>query len=89
MYGPVVEQGIWMIRTSHKFQDLYSDSDIAADIQKKRLEWIGYPVRMNHGRVVKNILERKPKGRRRMGRPSLRWLVDVEKDLWKMKVERW
>ena len=77
----MVEQGIWIIRTSHKFQDLNNDLDIAADIQKKRLEWIGHPVRMNHGRVVKKIFESKAKGRRRMGRPRLRWLVDVEKDL--------
>jgi hypothetical protein len=28
-------------------------------------------------------------GRRRMGRPRLRWLVDVEKDLWLMKAKRW
>jgi len=31
----VVEQGIWIMRTSHKFQDLYNYLDIAADIQKK------------------------------------------------------
>jgi len=55
MYGPVVEQGIWIIRTSHKFQDLCNDLDIAADSQKKRMKWIGHPVRMNLGRVVKKI----------------------------------
>ena len=31
----MVEQGIWIMRTSHKFQDLYNDLDIAAGIQKK------------------------------------------------------
>jgi len=53
------------------------------------MEWIGHPVRMNHGRVVKKIFESKPKGRRRMGRSRLRCLVDVEKDLWEVKVKRW
>jgi hypothetical protein len=42
-------------------------------MKKKRLDWIGHLVRMDHGRVVK-IYEIKPEGRRRMGRPRLRWL---------------
>jgi hypothetical protein len=40
------------------------------------------------GTVVQKIFERKPQGRRRMGRPILRWLEDVEKDLWEIKVKR-
>ena len=35
------------------------------------------------------ILERKLDGSRRKGRPRLRWLDDVEKDLWEMKVKKW
>jgi hypothetical protein len=35
------------------------------------------------------IFESKPEGRRRMGRPRLRWLEDVEKVLLEMKVKRW
>ena len=38
MYGPVIEEGIWIIRTSHKFQDLCNDLDIAADIQKNGMD---------------------------------------------------
>jgi len=37
---------------------------------------------------VSKIFERKPEGSRR-GRPSLRWLEDVEKDLWETKVKIW
>jgi hypothetical protein len=44
-----------------------------------KLEWIEHLVRTDHGRVVKRIFESKPKGRRRMGKPRLRWLEDVEK----------
>lgn len=28
-------------------------------------------------------------GKRRMGRPKLRWMEDVEKDLWELKFKRW
>ena len=44
---------------------------------------------MDHGRTVKKIFESKPEGRRRKGRPRLRWLNDVGKDLREMKVKGW
>jgi hypothetical protein len=40
---------------------------------------------MDQGRRVKKIFENKPEGSRRRGRPRLRWLEDMEKDLWEMK----
>jgi hypothetical protein len=51
----VAEQGIWRIRINQELQELYKDVDIVAGIKKKRLEWIGHVVRMDHGRVVKKI----------------------------------
>jgi len=44
---------------------------------------------MDNGRVVKKIFESKPRGRRRKGRPGLRWVEDVEKDLRETKVKGW
>jgi len=43
---------------------------------------------MNQGRIVKKIFVNKPEGSRRRGRPRLRWLEDVEKNLREMKVKR-
>jgi len=54
-----------------------------------KLEWTGHLRRTDHGRVVKRIFESKPKGIKRMGKPRLRWLEDVEWDLRKMKDKRW
>jgi hypothetical protein len=50
---------------------------------------MGYLERMGHGRVVKKILTVKQRGKRRMARPRLRWLEDVEKDLREVKVKVW
>jgi hypothetical protein len=50
MYGPVVEQGIWRIRTNQK---LYKDLDIVADIETKRLEGRAKLLRMDYERIVK------------------------------------
>jgi len=38
----------------------------------KRLEWTGHVVRMDQGRTVKKILEGKPEGSRKWGRPRMR-----------------
>jgi hypothetical protein len=65
----------------------YKHLDIVADIKKKRLEWTGHVVRMDHGSVVK-IFESKPEGRR-MGRPRQKRLEYVEKDQREMKVKIW
>jgi len=43
---------------------------------------------MDQGRTFK-VFEIKPEGSRIRVRPRLRWLGDVAKDLWEMKVKRW
>jgi len=44
---------------------------------------------MDPGREVIKALESKQVGSRRRGRPRLRWLEDVEKDLQEKKFKRW
>jgi len=33
VYGPVVEQGMWRVRTDQELRELYSDPGIVADIK--------------------------------------------------------
>jgi len=58
-------------------------------IKIRKLEWLGHVIRMNQTRPVKKIFEGKLEGRRRRGRPRLRWINDVEDDLRKLGVKRW
>jgi len=44
---------------------------------------------MDQGRALKKVFESKPEGSRIRGRPRLRWLEDVGRDLREMKVKRW
>jgi hypothetical protein len=53
IHGPVVEQGIWRMRTNQEQTELYKDPDIEADIKKKRLELTGHVARMDQGRALK------------------------------------
>jgi len=38
VHEPVIEQGMWKIRTNQELRELYKDLDKTADIEKKRLE---------------------------------------------------
>jgi hypothetical protein len=89
IYGPVVEQGMWRIRTNNELRELCKDLNAVMNIIKKKLEWIEHVVRMDQGRTVKKILLSKPKGSRRRERPRRRCLENVEKDMRKMKIKRW
>jgi hypothetical protein len=53
------------------------------------LEWTGHVARTDQGRRVKKLFVNIPEGSRRRGRPRLRWVEDVEKDLWEMKGKKW
>jgi hypothetical protein len=70
--APVADQGIQRIKTNQEMMELYKDLHIVADIIKKRLEWTGHEVRMDHRRTVKKIFESKLEGRKRRGRQMLR-----------------
>ena len=47
VHGPAVQQGMWKIRTNQELRELYKNLDIITYIQNKRLERIGYEVRID------------------------------------------
>jgi hypothetical protein len=81
------------MRTDEELRELHKNLDTAADMTKKRFEWVGHVVRMgiriDKGSTVKKIFVSKLKGSRRRGRPRLRWIEDIEKSLREMRVKRW
>jgi hypothetical protein len=70
-------------------RELYKAPDLVVDINRKQPEWLDHVTRIDQRRVVKKIFDSKPEGRRKVGRPRLRWLDDVENDLRVMKITRW
>jgi hypothetical protein len=68
---------------------LCTETSIVTTINVNRLEWAGHLVRMSDDRTVKKLFLGKLVGRRKAGRPKLRWLHCIENDLKPTGVKRW
>jgi hypothetical protein len=59
-------------------------------IKAQRIRWLGHVKRMEVGAMPRKMMEgRLFIGRRRKGRPRLRWMDDVVADLRIMKIKKW
>jgi hypothetical protein len=54
--------------------NMFIAPDIISTIKSKRIECLSHIQRIARERGVKRIFEDKPGGRRRVGRPRLRWI---------------
>ena len=54
-----------------------------------RLRWAGHIVRTQDNLPCKKITLDKPEGRRRVGRPNLRWMDGVMRDAERLGVRSW
>ena len=80
IFGPVMEHGQWRHRYNHEIYNIYGEPDVITDIKIGRLRWAGHVVRMDDATQPKRLTFSHPQGRRRPGRPRLRWLDGVHKD---------
>jgi hypothetical protein len=74
IYGPVCEGAIWRSRCNEELYRLYDETDLVTSIRLTKLRWAGHIVRMQDNLPCKKITLDKPEGRRRVGRPNLRWM---------------
>ena len=80
-----------------KWQDKVTNVDVLSDssmlsihslLMKRRLRWIGHVRRMDDGRIPKDIMFGELKeGKRKRGRPKLRYKDVVKRDLVKIAVD--
>jgi len=73
--------GEWRRLHNEELNDLYSSSNIVRVIKSRRMRWAGHVARMGEKRVVYRVLLGKPEGRRPLGRPRRRWVVNIRMDL--------
>lgn len=66
-----------MLENKNERQDLYKYLDIAADIKIRRLIWLEHFIIMSSSKLMKQVLDGKPGGRRYAERPNMRWTENV------------
>ena len=76
-------------RFNCEFYDLYKDIDLVRKLKINRLRWAGHVARMVPNNPVKRIFSANSEGKRKVGRPKIRWLDCVERDLEAMGVRSW
>ena len=89
IFGPVQENGVWRIRYNEEVYNIYNEPNIMKTIKIGRLRWAGHVERMSDESVPKKILHTKPQGRRSVGRPKLRWLDGVQRDIEAVGIRDW
>lgn len=90
IFGPVCHDGEWRIRYNHELYQLYHDIDLVKKIKVQRLRWLGHVERMDDSAPQKRVaLGPPPDGRRKQGRPPLRWMDDVEHDINQLGLRNW
>ena len=74
IYGPICEEATWRSRYNEELCRLYDESDLVTSIRITRLRWAGHIVRTQDNLPCTKITLDKLEGRRRVGRPNLRWM---------------
>jgi len=86
IFGPTYENGSWRIKTNEELDNLIKHENIINFAIAQRQRWYGHIERMQETRMVKAIYSWKPISKRPMGRPKIRWEVDVKRYIQRLKV---
>jgi len=89
IHGPICEGVVWRSSYNEELYRLYNETDLVATIRITRLRWAGNILRMQDNLPSKKITLDKPEGRRRVGRPNLRWMDGVMRDAESLGVRNW
>jgi hypothetical protein len=83
IFGPKRDEmtGGWRKLHNEELRDLYSSPSIIRIIKSRRMRWAGHVARMGEKRNAYRLLVGKPGGKRPLGRPRRRWVVNIKMDL--------
>jgi hypothetical protein len=89
IYGPIRDGTNWRRRYNAELYGLYEDCSAVQSIKIGRLRWLGHVHRMNDNEPAKRVMSSNPIGRRRRGRPKIRWLDGAASDCRILGVPNW
>jgi hypothetical protein len=83
IFGPKSDEVTreWRKLHNEELNDLYSSPNIFRMIKSRKMGWAGYVAGMGKRRGVYRVWVGKPKGKRPLGRPSLRWEDNIKMGL--------
>jgi len=83
IFGPRRNEvtGEWRRLHNEELNDLYCSPNIVRVLKSRRMRWAGHVARMDEEREVYRVLVGKLEGRRPLGRPRRRWVVNIRMDL--------
>jgi hypothetical protein len=86
IYGAVQTGGVWRRHYNKEVYSLFNDVNIMKIIKINGLRLAGHVIRREYEEIIKIIMRIKLEWKRKKGRPRMRWLDGVEKDLRNMGV---
>jgi hypothetical protein len=89
IYVTISENGNWCSRYNRELYQLYEDGQRIKVIKAGRLRWLGHLYRANETDPCRKVTFTKIQGRRKKGRPPIRWLDSGEKDLRVLGIQGW
>jgi hypothetical protein len=80
IFGPKRDEvkGGWRKLVNEELHDLYSSPSIIRIIKSRRMRWAGHVARMGEKRTVYRLLVGNPEGKIQLGRPTRRWIDNIE-----------
>ena len=89
IFGGKQVDGVWHRRSNLELYRAFKEPDVIKYIKIQRIKWAGHIIRMNKERSTQKIFLARPCGTRARGRPSLRWVDCLERDLTTLRVINW
>jgi hypothetical protein len=73
--------GGWRKLHNEGLHDLYSSPDIIRIIKSRKMKWVGHVSQMGEKRNAYRLLVGKPEQKRPLGRPTRRWVDNINMNL--------
>ncbi|XP_020806218.1 uncharacterized protein LOC110182509 [Drosophila serrata] len=89
IFGPICVGDAYRIRWNHELYELYGDVDIVSRVKIQRLRWLGHIARMEEDAPARKVFDAVIVGKRRRGRPRIRWQDQVMEALSTSGVTNW